>query len=85
MDKAPLKDALTILVIDDDNDVFIDCDTAILIDAVNTEPVNADATILFIDEVNDAPTSADVCSAEPLSICFNLIKFAISYKYPLFF
>jgi hypothetical protein len=81
IDKAPLKDALTIVVIDDDKDVFIDCDTAILIDDVNSEPVNEFATILFIVVSKFAPTFAAVLNEEPLSICFNLIKFAISYKY----
>ena len=41
-------------------------------------------TILFTELVIFVPISAEVCSAEPLSICFNLIKFAISYKYLLF-
>ena len=38
-------------------------------------------TISLTDALKSVPIVADVCSAEPLSICFNLIKFAISYKY----
>jgi hypothetical protein len=81
IDKAPLKDALTIVVIDADKDVFIDCDTAILIDDVNNEPVNEFATIPLIVSCKFVPTTDAVINAELFSICFNLIKFAISYKY----
>jgi len=38
-------------------------------------------TIVFTDALKSVPTDAAVLNAEPLSICFNLIKFAISYKY----
>ena len=45
---------------DDDKDVFIDCDTAILIDDVNNEPVNEFATIPVIVVSKFVPTFADV-------------------------
>ena len=38
-------------------------------------------TISFTEALKSVPICADVLNAEPLSICFNLIKFAISYKY----
>jgi len=51
---------------------IIDCDN---------DDCNDWDTIVFTDSLKLVPVSAAVLNAEPLSICFNLIKFAISYKY----
>ena len=66
-----VKDELTIVVIDDDKFVFIDVTTAVSTACVKLPP----------DALTAAPTFTAADSSLLPSICFNLIKFAISYKY----
>jgi len=59
-----------------------------LIAATSTSVARIDSELLndvLIMVITDCEKSVPICAlvdnAEPLSICFNLIKFAISYKY----
>jgi hypothetical protein len=58
------------------------CDEPDTIPSGNTAATSP-VIIPITDCEKSAPTSADVCSAEPLSICFNLIKFAIYLNLPI--